>query len=255
MEKETLTWRSPKTILLLLIILGITATIVISILRDRITNQQFRQVTVTGQGKISYEPDLAIVTLGVQIDKAKTADLALKQLNDKMAKIMAAVYANKIPEADISTSVYSLSPQYDYKDNVSVVSGYNANEQLIIKVRNYDKDQNNLNKIISVATLAGANQVSGLAFDVSNVNDLKQAARIKAIGDAKAKAQVLATAAGVKLKDISSWYENVLQVPSPVYAAGIGGGASGMGGGGGLPQTPSGLKEIIIEMNLTYNLK
>ena len=254
MEPEKLTWRSPKTIILLLVVLGVIAIAIVSILREKITSQQPRQVTVTGQGKVSYEPDLAIVTLGVQIDKAKTADVALGQLNDKMAKIMAAVYANKISEADISTSAYTLAAQYDYKNNISVVSGYNANEQLIIKVRNYDKDKNNLNKIISVATSAGANQVNGLTFDISSVNDLKQEARIKAINDAKAKAQVLATAAGVKLKDISGWYENILQVPSPVYPEGIGGGSSA-GSSGVPPQTPSGLKEIIIEMNLTYDLK
>jgi len=251
MEVKKITWHSPKTIIMLIIVLGIIATVIVSILRDKITNQQFRQVTVTGQGKVAYEPDLAIVTLGVQIDKAKTADEALTQLNDKMSKIIAAVKAEKVSESDISTSVYTLYPQYDYKDNISSVSGYNANEQLIVKVRDYNKDQNNLNRIISVASRSGANQVNGLSFDVSNINDLKQVARLRAINDAKDKGQVLANAAGVKLDDISGWYENTVQIPSPIYNQ------SGMGGGGAvsLPQTPSGINEIIIEMNLTYNLK
>ncbi len=252
MERENLNWRSPKTIIILILVLGIVATVIVSILRDKIVNQQFRQVTITGQGKVSYEPDLAIVTLGVQIDKAKTADEALRQLNYKMTKIIAAVKNEKVAEADISASNYSLYPQYDYKDNVSVVSGYNANEQLIVKVQNYNQDVNNLNKVISAASRAGANQISGLSFDVSNINDLKQTARLRAINDAKAKGIVLANAAGVELDDISGWYENALQAPSPVYDKG---GMGGMGAGYVPPQTPGGLKEIIIEMNITYNLK
>jgi len=251
METENLTWRSPKAIIILVVILGVIATIIVSILRDRITNQQYRQVTATGQGKASYEPDLAIVTLGVQIDKATTSEEALTQLNSKMTKIIESVKAEKVIDADISTSNYSLYPQYDYKDNISVVSGYNANEQLIIKVRNYDKDANGLNRVIAAASKAGANQVSGLVFDASNMNDIKQQARLLAMADAKSKSKILAEAAGVELKDINSWYENPISVPSPVYSYAQG----GMGAGSIPPQTPGGLKEVIIEINLTYNLK
>ena len=75
----------PAIIIVGLVLLA--AIIVVSILRDRLVNVQYRQVTVNGQGRVSYNPDLAVINLGVQIDKAKQAEDALKQLNEKVNKI------------------------------------------------------------------------------------------------------------------------------------------------------------------------
>lgn len=244
---------SPKYVLGLIAILILGGVIIISILRDRIVNQQFRSVTITGQGKVSYMPDLAIVTLGVQIDKVAKPDEALNQLNAKVTSIIQAVKALGAEISDIQTQNYSLYPQYDYKDNISSVSGYNANEQLVIKVKDYDKSPDNLNKIIAAASKAGANQVNNLTFDSTKLNDLKQQARVKAIADAKEKSSALALAAGVELEDISGWYENYMQ-PIPYTTENQAKG--GMGGGAvSTPQTPSSDREIVIEIGVTYNLK
>ncbi|MFA6513981.1 MAG: SIMPL domain-containing protein [Patescibacteria group bacterium] len=251
---QTSSWRQPKVWLMLIGILLLAGVIVISLLRDRIVNQTFRQVTIIGQGKVSYTPDLAIVTLGVQIDKVAKADEALNQLNVKMDNIIKAVKGLNVIEADIQTQNYSLYPQYDYKDNISIVSGYNANQQLVIKVTGYDKDSSRLNKVIAAASKAGANQVAGLTFDSSQLNDLKQKARVEAIKDANNKSQELADAAGVRLKEIGSWWENTVQpLPYSSYADGKG----GMGGANGSvdPQVTVGSREVIVEMGVTYNLK
>ena len=242
----------PAIIIVGLVLLA--AIIVVSILRDRLVNVQYRQVTVNGQGRVSYNPDLAVINLGVQIDKAKQAEDALKQLNEKVNKIMAAVQAEGIEPADISTQNYNLYPQYDYRDNISTVAGYNANQQLSIKVRNYDSDPDKLNKVIAAASKAGANQINSLSFDASNMNDLKQAARVLALQDAKAKSGELMAAAGVKIKNIAGWWENVVAAPLN--------GAYGLGGavekGGALDvsaQTPGGSREIVIEVGVNYNIE
>ena len=241
-----------KVAVLIIGLVLLAAIIVCAILRDRFVSQPYRQVTVTGQGRVSYNPDLAIVTLGVQIDKAAKADEALNQLNAKMDGIIKAVKALGIVDDNIQTQNYSLYPQYDYKDNVSTVSGYNANEQLVIKVTGYDQDQNKLNQVIAAASKAGANQVNNLAFDSSNLNDLKQAARIKAIADAQDKSTALAEAAGVKLKNIAGWYENMV-TPVPMYVDYAKGGLGA--GGASDPQTPSGSREVVIEIGVNYNIK
>lgn len=234
----------------------LAAVIVCAILRDRIVNQQFKSVTISGQGKVAYAPDLAIVTLGVQIDKVAKPEEALNQLNAKVTDIIAAVSATGIPAADIQTQNYSLYPQYDYKDNVSTVSGYNANEQLVIKVGGYDKDPGKLSRVIAAASKAGANQVNSLSFDASNMNDLKQEARVKAIADAKAKSAALAGIAGVELEDITGWYENLVNPVSP-YSTADYYGKGGMGGANvsASPQTPAGDREVVIEVGITYNIK
>jgi uncharacterized protein YggE len=106
--------------------------------------------------------------------------------------------------------------------------------------------------VIAAASKAGANQVNNLVFDASNLNDLKQAARIKAIQDAQEKSVELAATAGVKLKSIASWYENMV-TPVPMYMDYAKG---GMGGGAiSDPQTPSGSREVVIEIGVNYNIK
>lgn len=243
-----------KTIVVIIGLVLLTAVIITAILRDRIVNQQFKNVTVTGQGKVSYTPDIAIVTLGVQIDKVAKPEEALNQLNVKVASIVKEIKTAGINPEDIQTQNYSLYPQYDYKDNVSTVSGYNANEQLVIKVSGYDKNPNKLSQVIAAASRAGANQVNNLSFDASNMNELKQQARIKAIEDAKLKSSALASTAGVELRDITGWYENLIN-PVPVYSS-VDYGKGGIGAGAATPaSTPAGDREVIIEIGVTYNIK
>ncbi len=257
MNKECVcvhSWKSPQVIVVIIGMLLIAGVVTVSILRDRLVNQQFRSVTVTGQGKVSYNPDIAVVTLGVQIDKLAKPEEALNQLNNKANNIIKAVKALGITEENIQTQNYSLYPQYDYKDNISVVSGYNANQQIVIKVIDYDKNPNKLSSVIAEASKAGANQVNNLSFDASNMNDLKQAARIKAISDAKSKSDALAAAAGVKLEDITGWYENYIN-PLPVYATDYGKGGLGAGGAVSSPVIGAGGREVVIEIGVTYNIK
>ena len=250
-------FKNPKFVLKLAAMLLLTGIVVVSIIRDRIVNNPQYQVSVSGQGKVAYNADIALVTLGVQVDKARTAEDALKQLNDKMNKIIEAIKKSGVKDGNIKTENYSLSPQYDVIGGMAKVSGYSANQQLSIKIIGIDKDQNLVGNTIAAASKAGANQVTGIKFDVSNLNNLKQEARLKAIADAKSKSANIASVAGVRLKKVIGWYENILKSPdnsAPFYGYGLGGGGEG-GGGVPAPQVPSGSQEIIIEINLNYEVK
>lgn len=243
-----------KMILAIVGILALAGVVTVSLLRDRIVSPQYRSVTVIGQGRVNYNPDIAILNLGVQIDKAASAEDALNQLNAKMTAIVNAVKAMGVNEADIQTQNYSLYPQYDYIDDVSTVAGYNANQQVVVKVLAYDKDPDRLSRVIGAASKAGVNQVNSLTFDASNMNDLKQEAKLQAISDAKARGQVLADAAGVKLDKITSWYENYMS-PSPMYMDYGAKGGMGVANEAFSAAVPSGSREVVIEMNVTYNIK
>lgn len=66
---------------------------------------------------------------------------------------------------------------------------------------------------------------------------------------------VLAESAGVRLKEVTGWYENVVS-PMPYYnTADYGKGGMGAGGATVSPQTPAGDREVIIEIGVTYNIK
>lgn len=248
-------WRSPKTVALFLGMLLLAGVVVVSIVRERIVSEQQWQVAVTGQGKVAYQADIAMVTLGVQVDKVPTADQALKNLNAKMNKVVAAIKATGISPDDVQTQNYTLAPQYNYKDGVTTPAGYSANQQLVVKVRKINQGSEQLTRVLADATKAGANQVNGIAFDLSNINEVKQQARLKAIADAKGKARQLAWAAGVRLGRVVGWWENVVQAPGVSGPAFMADGK----GGGDMPQitptVPSGLQEVIIEVSLNYKLR
>jgi uncharacterized protein YggE len=240
-----------KIVILLVGMVLLTIIVLSAILRDRIVSQQFRQVTAIGQGKVSYSPDIASINLGVQLDKVPNATKGLEDLNKKIAEIIKVVTEQGVAVEDIQTQNYVLYPLIETNyQNISTTTGYNISQQLIVRVKDYDTNPDRLNLIISLASKAGANQISNLFFDSTKMNQLKQEARIQAIKDAKEKGLVLAQTAGEKINNIGSWYENVIQ-PQPMYAGGMG----GYGGGGGMTQITPSNREVIVEMNVTFNLK
>lgn len=241
-----------------LIILGmilLAGIIIASILRDWIVGDYSNQVSVTGQGKVFYQPDEANVTLGIQVDKAPTAQDALQQLNAKMTQVVSAIKATGIPEEDIKTQSYNMYPNHDYTQGRDFVSGYNAMQNLVVKMRNIDKNKELTSQVVAAANNAGVNNVGNITFTVSDMNAIKQQARVKAIEDAKSKANELFQAAGVKPKKIVSWYEN-----NP----GEGGGPQPMMAESAMnkdarssvsPEIPAGNQEITVEMNVNYQVK
>lgn len=251
-------WGRPKYVIALLIVLSLAAIVIVSILRDRIMNPINNQITVVGRASVPYIPDTALVTIGAQIDKAPTAQDALNQLNARVAKITTALEMAGVKKENVSTQSYSVVPQYDFANNITTLSGYSANQQLNVKIEGIVDNTDQISKVISEANKAGANQILGVNFTVSNASDLKERARIMAIKDARAKAPELARAAGVSLDKIVGWYESIIQEPdNPQSNQVYGGGSGGTGGNGvqGLTQVPSGTQEIIMEVGMNYVIK
>jgi len=238
-----------KFVLIIVCILALTGVVIISILRDKIVNSNNNQVSVTGRGEITYQPDVASVILGVQIDKSAKAEEALISLNEKVNKISIAL--NSLGITDIKTQNYSLYPYYDYIDGINVLSGYNANQQIMVKVYDIDKNIELLNQVVSKSTEAGANQILGITFEGSSIEDLKQQARILAVTDAKKKAEALSTSIGVSLGEIVGWWDNTVS-PSYNYSYGVG----GMGGSeSGGANVSAGTYKVIVELSLNYKIK
>jgi hypothetical protein len=247
-------WSSPKVILLLIAMLLLAGVIVTSILRERLVNDPQWQISVAGQGKVAYDPDIARVNLEVEISKIAKPEDALNQLNDKMKQVISAIEKVGIPRENIQTQNYTLTPQYDVVDNVSRITGYNANQSINVKISDINKNTNKVSEVIAAAGKAGTNKINGVSFEASNLNDLKQEARLKAISDARTKAKNIGSALGVRLGKVVGWWENYVYPETPVtYADGKG----GIGGGGSVsePYIPTGSRELVIEVNVSYKIK
>ncbi len=152
-------------------------------------------ISVTGEANVSVPPDQAQIDAGVTSD-AKTAREASDANNAAMGKVLLALKGAGIDEKDYQTSRLSLQPQYaPNRSGPSPVVGYRASNRVTVKLRDVAKVAN----IIDVLVGAGANELGGISFMVSQASKLLDDAREKAIADARRKAEIYAKAAGVTL--------------------------------------------------------
>jgi len=231
----------------------LTGIVVTAIVRDRIVNSPWREVSITGTGKVAYTPDTALITLGVHVEDT-TAQSALTRLNAIVNAVTPAIEALGVPAEHISTQNFNVYPQYYYPEGgPSRISGYTADQQLLVKV-SIAESQDIVANVIETASANGANQVLGVSFDASNIEDLKHEALLKAIADAEGRAEKTADAAGIKLGNITGWWQNQVFIPGKSSAYGYGGYGGEMGDGGGAPLITSGGQEIVVEVNVNYKI-
>ncbi|MFA6259624.1 MAG: SIMPL domain-containing protein [Candidatus Peribacteraceae bacterium] len=208
-------------------------------------------VTGIGEAKLSAEPDLAQITLGVQTGRQPTAPEAMDTLRQSMSAILAALREQGIEEKDVQTSNLSLYPASDWIDGEQVPRGYEASQNVTVTVRDIAKTGDT----ISAATAAGSNYVSGAQFTVEDVSALRSQGRTEAIARAREEAKNLAAELGMRLGDLAGFSEDISPYNMTSYAKGIGGygGAEGMGGGD--MDMPAGQQEYTVRVYLTYRLR
>ncbi len=207
-------------------------------------------ISVTGDSKVSAQPDIGQLSFGVTTGRMGTAKAAIDSLSKRMNAVLAAVKAAGIDEKDITTEQFYMNPAYDWTDGRQVLRGYEATQSLRVKVRDLDK----VGDILTVATNAGANQAGSVSFTIDNPDAVRAQARGEAIADAKAKAKVLADQLGLSLGRVLSFNEGGGYTPPMMYSRDA---AMGMGGANAeqsLPM-PVGEQDVNMSVSITYELK
>jgi len=152
-------------------------------------------VTVTGEATVAAVPDAAVIRIGVS-SQGKTARAASDANAKEMAVVLAAIKESGVADRDIQTTSLSLQPQYDpNKAGTARLIGFQVSNQLTVKIR----DIGALSAVLDRAIAAGANEMSGIEFVVSEQAKLLDQARAAAIEEARRKAQLYANAAGMKV--------------------------------------------------------
>ncbi len=155
-------------------------------------------LTVTAEGKSLRAPDVAELSGGV-VTSAATASAAMAENATRMSAVVAAVRKAGIAERDIQTTGLSLQPQYRYDNNQPpVLTGYQATNTVSLRLRKLPEAGRLLDTLVSV----GANQINGPTFRVDDSDAALDEARLQAVATAKARADLYAKAAGVRLKRI-----------------------------------------------------
>ena len=153
-------------------------------------------ITMTGHGEIKAAPDIATINAGVT-SNAATAAAALSANSARMTQIFDALRKLGIPDRDIQTAGFSVSPQYTNGDNNNVrrLTGYMVSNDVNVRLQ----DVTRTGAVLDTLVGAGANQMNGIGFDIANPAPVLEKARIQAVADARARAATYAQAAGVTL--------------------------------------------------------
>jgi len=203
--------------------------------------ENINSINVSGQGKVYTKPDVAIISLSV-ITEGKTVGSVQTRNSEKMNAVISFLKGFGIDETNIKTIRYNLNPKYSYeKRSVPEIIGYTINQTLEVKIKELDS----IGEILEQSTNAGINQISSLRFANDDDKALKSAARKLAIEDAKKKAKDLASSLGVTLIKIIGFTE-ISGFDYPIYKE--------LGMGGGAPQIETGENEIIVNVNLLYEI-
>jgi uncharacterized protein YggE len=152
-------------------------------------------ITVSGEASVSVAPDQARIEGGVSSD-ARTAREASEANNAAMGKVLLALKGAGIADKDYQTSRLSLQPQYaPNRSGPSPVVGYQASNRVTVRLHDIPKVASTIDVLVG----AGATNVGGIGFSISNASKLLDDARGQAVADARRKAEIYARAAGVTL--------------------------------------------------------
>jgi len=172
-------------------------------------------MTTHGHGEIKVKPDIARVTAGV-MTQAKDQAAATQDNARKMTALIAAIKSLKIADKDIQTQGYSVSPQYDYGNgHAPILTGYQVTNSVQVTLR----DLSQAGVLIDRATVAGANQVDGVTYDLSDRAAAQDEALTRAVTDARRRAKTMADALGVSLGNPLSLSDGEVVAVQPVFMA------------------------------------
>jgi hypothetical protein len=168
------------------------------------------QIRATGEAVVRARPDQAQIELGVST-QAPTAQAAAAQNAAQLEAVLARLRKLLDRKAEIRTATYSLVPNYRYprEGGKPEITGYTATNIVLIESR----DLEGLGSLIDAATQAGANTIHSLRFLLRDEDAVRLEALRQATQKARANAEAMAAAAGLKILRIVS----IEQTPAPSF--------------------------------------
>ncbi len=178
------------------------------------TGQSQTGISVSGTGEVTGTPDTVEVDIGVSV-LGKTVEEAASMAADKADGLISALTSKGVAKEDITTTNYSIYPEYDYSGNTQKLVGYRVTNTVRAKIRDIASSGNVIDR--AVAAGGDAVQVNGLSFSIEDNTELIQAARDAAWKDAFDKATQLAELSGRTLGPATAISETFSAPPVPIF--------------------------------------
>ena len=210
-------------------------------------------VDVTGYGSVRVPPDMASIVIGVEAQRPTLAE-AQAEATTQATAIIDALKSAGVAEQDLRTTDFSVRivrerQRGDDETQRGEIKGFRVSDAVEVTVRELAK----LGRILDDAVAAGANDVRRIAFSLADTAPAAAQARGRAMDDARAKAEALATAAGVTLGRVLSISETSSLAPTPVAFETAADGVSGEVARAEVP-IAIGTDEVAVEVSVVYEL-
>lgn len=172
------------------------------------------RLDISATGEEKAVPDIAIVSAGV-LTESPDPSTAMAMNAEKMKAAVAALKKAGVADKDIQSQSLSLQPKYLYAENrPPMITGYQASNQITIRFR----DIGNAGKILDALVKQGINQISGPTLSIDKPDAVTDAARTQALTKLRARAELYAKAAGLRVKRLVAITESSggFDVPGPM---------------------------------------
>jgi uncharacterized protein len=161
-------------------------------------------IRVTGEARVSARPDRVQIDIGVASEAPLSQQAAAANARELEA-VLAAVRRAAGPGAELRTLSYSLSPKYQYHPGAEpTLSGYTALNVVEVTL----DDLARIGDVVDAATRSGANRVRGIQFTLRDQDAVRAQALKEAATRARAEADVLAAALGLRILRVLSVEES-----------------------------------------------
>ena len=214
------------------------------------TGQFTEGLVVVGTGTASAEPQVAMVTFGVELRGDDPAAI-VNEAAGKINQAIAAAQELGIAKEDVQTAGYNLWVETIYDPEKGTPTG-----QVVYHVSHYVqttlRDLTKVGDLLATVVKAGANTISGVNFSVEDSDALVKQARQKALENARAQAEAMAQTLGIEIGKPVMVMETSGGYPVPMAATM----EMGMGGGGvAAPSISPGTFSVSVSVQIVYEIR
>lgn len=152
-------------------------------------------VSVSGTGEAAAEPDRALVSVSVTAT-ASSSDVAAERLTENASQVRTALAESNRTDG-VRTTDYRIFTRQE-----NGTQTYVASQSFEVEV----PDIGAVGEVIDAAVAAGATEVNGVTFTLSEERrrELRATAIDRAVGDARNRAEAVAASTGLTLGDVRS---------------------------------------------------
>jgi len=161
-----------------------------------------RVLRVTGQGTVTAEPDLVVLSFDIE-ERNMEYEECILSMNSRVDTLRKELESFGIEKKALKTTDFSVKPDYVYDDKrrKQVFNGYLSHHKLFLKL---DLNRERLNAILDTLAQSASTAKMSIAFEVKDKDRFRKAILEDAVRTAKMNAETIAAASGISIGQILS---------------------------------------------------